>query len=102
MLNGSDSVSYDLFLSYNSADHTLVEEIARKIRDEHLEPFLDRWYLVPGARWRPRRGPSWPRRTTGFTKADLPAGLGQDPEQSGPGARRTGPSERGCYDRRAV
>jgi tetratricopeptide (TPR) repeat protein len=46
--------SYDLFLSYNSADHTLVEEIARKIRDEHLEPFLDRWYLVPGVRWRPR------------------------------------------------
>ena len=46
--------SYDLFLSYNSADHALVEEIARKIRDEHLEPFLDRWYLVPGARWRPR------------------------------------------------
>jgi hypothetical protein len=46
--------SYDLFLSYNSADHTLVEEIARKMRDEHLEPFLDRWYLVPGARWRPR------------------------------------------------
>ena len=46
--------SYDLFLSYNSADHTLVEEIARKIRDQRLEPFLDRWYLVPGARWRPR------------------------------------------------
>ncbi len=46
--------SYDLFLSYNSADHTLVEEIARKIRDEQLQPFLDRWYLVPGARWRPR------------------------------------------------
>jgi hypothetical protein len=54
MPNGSDSVSYDLFLSYNSADHALVEKIARKIRDEHLEPFLDRWYLVPGARWRPR------------------------------------------------
>src|SRR6516162_8987068 len=46
--------SYDLFLSYNSADHTLVEEIARKIRDQRLEPFLDRWYLVPGARWRAR------------------------------------------------
>jgi len=50
----STASSYDLFLSYNSADHTLVEEIARKIRDEHLEPFLDRWYLVPGARWRSR------------------------------------------------
>jgi TIR domain-containing protein len=48
----SHSISYDLFLSYNSADHTLIEEIAQKIRDEHLEPFLDRWYLAPGSRWR--------------------------------------------------
>jgi hypothetical protein len=44
--------SYDLFLSYNSADHGVVENIARKLRDEHLEPFLDRWYLAPGAPWR--------------------------------------------------
>ena len=29
-----------------------MEDIARKLRDEGLEPFLDRWYLVPGARWR--------------------------------------------------
>jgi hypothetical protein len=44
--------SYDLFLSYNSVDHSLVEDIARKLRDKSLEPFLDRWYLVPGMRWR--------------------------------------------------
>jgi hypothetical protein len=44
--------SYDVFLSYNSADHGVVEDIARKLRDEGLEPFLDRWYLAPGARWR--------------------------------------------------
>src|SRR6516164_8586504 len=44
--------SYDIFLSYNSEDHAVVEEIARKLRDEGLEPFLDRWYLAPGARWR--------------------------------------------------
>jgi tetratricopeptide (TPR) repeat protein len=43
---------YDVFLSYNSADHGVVEDIARKLRDEGLEPFLDRWYLAPGARWR--------------------------------------------------
>jgi hypothetical protein len=42
--------TYNLFLSYNSADHTLGEEIVRKIRDEHLH----RWYLAPGARCRPR------------------------------------------------
>jgi TIR domain len=46
--------SYDLFLSYKSADHLLVEEIAEKLRDEHLEPFLDRWYLLAGVRWRPK------------------------------------------------
>jgi TIR domain len=45
--------SYDLFLSYNSADHILAEEIRRRIREQRLEPFLDRWHLVPGARWRP-------------------------------------------------
>jgi hypothetical protein len=42
----------DIFLSYNSADHSFVENIARKLCDEGLEPFLDRWYLVPGMRWR--------------------------------------------------
>jgi hypothetical protein len=44
--------SYDVFLSYNSADHRVVEEVARKLRDQGLEPFLDRWYLAPGKRWR--------------------------------------------------
>ena len=44
--------SYDVFLSYNSADHEVVEDVARNLRDEGLEPFLDRWYLAPGARWR--------------------------------------------------
>ena len=44
--------SYDVFLSYDSDDHCVVEDIARKLRDEGLEPFLDRWYLAPGMRWR--------------------------------------------------
>ena len=46
--------SYDVFLSYNSADHGLVEDIAHRLRDKGLEPFFDRWYLAPGARWRPK------------------------------------------------
>ena len=29
-----------------------MENVARKLRDEGLEPFLDRWNLVPGMRWR--------------------------------------------------
>ena len=44
--------SYDVFLSYNSVDHGVVEDVARKLRDEGLEPFLDRWGLAPGMRWR--------------------------------------------------
>jgi hypothetical protein len=45
---------YEMFLSYNSADHDIVEDIAHRLRDAGLEPFLDRWYLTPGARWRPK------------------------------------------------
>jgi WD40 repeat protein len=48
----TERASYDLFLSYNSADHGAVEDIARKLRNEGLEPFLDRWALAPGMRWR--------------------------------------------------
>jgi hypothetical protein len=47
-------LSYDLFLSYNSADHVLVKEIAQRIRQQDLKPFLDSWYFVPGIRWRPK------------------------------------------------
>ena len=46
--------SYDLFLSYNSADHSIVEEVAHKLADAGLkELFLDRWNLLIGTRWRP-------------------------------------------------
>lgn len=43
---------YDVFLSYNSADKQAVDTIAHRLCDEaHLEPFLDKWHLVPGAPW---------------------------------------------------
>ena len=42
----------DLFLSYNSTDHSFVENIARRLRNAGLEPFLDRWHLAAGIRWR--------------------------------------------------
>ena len=46
--------SYDLFLSYNSADHRIVEEVAHKLANAGLkELFLDRWNLLIGTRWRP-------------------------------------------------
>jgi tetratricopeptide (TPR) repeat protein len=42
---------YDLFISYHSQDHVAVEAIARLLRERSIEPFLDRWYLVPGRSW---------------------------------------------------
>ena len=56
--------SYDVFLSYNSADHGLVEDIARKLRDDGLELFLDRWNLAPGTLWRSKL-----EKTLGSSKA---------------------------------
>src|SRR5436190_9950698 len=44
---------FDVFLSYNSRDRLAVEEIARQLEARGLKPYLDRWYLVPGLRWRP-------------------------------------------------
>jgi TIR domain len=46
--------SYDVFLSYSSADEAAVEEIATWLRDEAgLRVFLDAWHLVPGEPWIP-------------------------------------------------
>jgi len=47
MING-----YDVFLSHNSADKDAVELIAHRLREEAgLNPFLDKWHLVPGEGW---------------------------------------------------
>ena len=46
--------SYDLFLSYSSADQRIVEEVEHKLADAGLkELFLDRRNLLIGTRWRP-------------------------------------------------
>jgi TIR domain len=51
---GANELSYDLFLSYNSVDHRIVEEVAHKLADAGFkEVFLDRWNLLKGTRWRP-------------------------------------------------
>jgi formylglycine-generating enzyme required for sulfatase activity len=44
---------YDVFLSHNSADKPFVEEIANRLKEHKLRPFLDRWNLVPGDAWQP-------------------------------------------------
>jgi hypothetical protein len=43
--------NFDIFLSHNSADKALVERIAHRLKSASLEPWLDKWYLVPGQVW---------------------------------------------------
>jgi tetratricopeptide (TPR) repeat protein/TolB-like protein len=46
------SFDYDAFLSYSRADWTAVELIARRlVKERGLRVFVDKWSLVPGARW---------------------------------------------------
>jgi energy-coupling factor transporter ATP-binding protein EcfA2 len=46
-------VDFDVFLSHNSVDKASVEEIARKLKDAGLRPWLDKWYLTPGETFQP-------------------------------------------------
>ena len=39
------------FLSHNSADKPAVEALARRLRQENIEPWLDKWNLIPGNDW---------------------------------------------------
>ncbi len=43
--------TYDVFLSHATADKPVVETLARRLREDGLEPFLDKWHLVPGEPW---------------------------------------------------
>ncbi len=42
---------FDVFLSHNNRDDPLIESIARKLKREGLEPWLDQWCLAPGSDW---------------------------------------------------
>ena len=48
-----DKISqYDVFLSHTSADKKAVENIAQRLRQKaKLQPFLDKWHLIPGEPW---------------------------------------------------
>ena len=39
---------FDIFLSHNSADKPAVEALAHKLRDAGINPWLDKWHLIPG------------------------------------------------------
>jgi hypothetical protein len=42
---------FDIFLSYNSVDKALVESVAQRLQSKGLNPWLDKWCLVPGLPW---------------------------------------------------
>lgn len=44
-------MNFDVFLSYHWRDHAPVEALARRLREQDLQVFLDRWYLTPGQSW---------------------------------------------------
>ena len=48
--------TFDVFLSHNSRDKPQVERIAERLRGAGLEPWLDKWALVPGGEWQEELG----------------------------------------------
>jgi hypothetical protein len=50
MKRGVDCI-YDVFLSHNSADKPAVEELAQRLVNVGIQPWLDKWNLVPGEPW---------------------------------------------------
>jgi WD40 repeat protein len=47
---------FDVFLSYNSRDREVVEQIAERLKRAGVEPWLDRWALTPGGDWQHELG----------------------------------------------
>ncbi len=45
------AAKFHVFLSHNSADKPAVEELARRLKGDGLEGWLDKWHLVPGEPW---------------------------------------------------
>jgi guanylate kinase len=43
--------AFDIFLSHNSKDKPLVEEIASTLDSVGIRPYLDMWHLIPGDPW---------------------------------------------------
>jgi tetratricopeptide (TPR) repeat protein len=44
---------FHVFLSHSSADKPAVEALARRLAKEGIEPWLDKWHLIPGDPWQP-------------------------------------------------
>ena len=46
-------MSYHVFLSHSRDDKAAVEELARRLAREGIQPWLDKWNLIPGDPWQP-------------------------------------------------
>ena len=44
-------MKFDVFLSHNSKDKPIVEQIAHKLEAKGLKVWLDKWNLIPGDAW---------------------------------------------------
>jgi hypothetical protein len=44
---------FHVFLSHSSADKPAVEDLARRLAEEGIEAWLDKWHLIPGDPWQP-------------------------------------------------
>ena len=49
----STEPEFHAFLSHCSEDKPIVEQIARRLLDAGLEPWLDKWHLAAGDPWQP-------------------------------------------------
>jgi len=45
------ALPFDVFLSHNGADASVLEQIAERLQGERIQPWLDRWCLTPGGNW---------------------------------------------------
>lgn len=47
------SKKYHTFLSHNNEDKPAIEQVAHRLRQKGIEPWLDKWNLIPGTPWQP-------------------------------------------------
>ncbi len=45
--------NFDVFLSYSRDDKSEVEELANRLREKGINPWLDQWNVIPGTHWQP-------------------------------------------------
>lgn len=47
----SGFLEFDVFLSHNSADKSVVEILAQRLQANGVKVWLDKWSLIPGESW---------------------------------------------------